>query len=68
MAILTVNTIPTFVSLEGVFVEQVGQNAQKPILLVTMTPEFVNAGQERINGEGLTLYAISDKPVLYGQI
>ena len=68
MAILTVNMIPTFVSLEDVFAEQVGQNAQKPILLVVITPDFVTAGQERIYGEGLTLYAISDKPVLYGQI
>ena len=68
MAILTVNMIPTFVSLEDVFAEQVGQNAQKPILLATMRPEFVNAGQEKIDGEGLTIYVISDKSALYMQI
>ena len=62
------NTIPMFVCWEGVFVEQMGQNAQEPILPATVRPEFVNAGKEKIDGEDLTLYVILDKSVPYGQI
>ena len=62
------NTIPMFVCWEGVFVEQTGQNAQEPILPATARPEFVNAEKERIDGEDLTLYVISDKYVLFVQI
>ena len=62
------NTIPMFVCWEGVFVEQTGQNAQEPILPVTVRPEFVNAEKEKIDGEDLILYVISDKSVQYVQI
>ena len=57
-----------FVCWEGVFVDRTGQSAQEPILPATVKLEFVNAGKERIDGDGLTLYVISDKSVLFMQI
>ena len=48
--------------------EPTGQSAQEPILPVTVKPEFVNAGKERIDGEDHILYVILDKSVLYVQI
>ena len=65
MTIPTADTIPMYACLEGAFVEPMGRNAQKQILPAIVRPEFVNAGQEKINGEGHTLFVTLDKSVLY---